>query len=104
MGPQDKNSLLLIAMIIMMLGLSIVHELQAVPISRTLDLADEDKAMFISQNNNQMVQEESNWEQEADAQFFHGRIDIQSNDYPGSGANNRHDPGSGSRTPGKSIP
>lgn len=92
MGSQQKSSLLLLALM-MIISLAFVQKLQAIPISRTLNLANQ---------KNQIVQEEKwNWNLEADEAFFHGRSDIESQDYPGSGANHSHEPGGGSKSPGK---
>lgn len=88
MGSRQKSSLLLLAMMIMIISLAFVQELQAVPLSRTLNLADQKE---------QIVQE-GKWNLEEDEVFFHGRSDIESQeDYPGSGANHSHEP----RTPGR---
>jgi len=87
MGSQQKSNLLLLALMMMIISLAFVQELQAIPISRTLSLADQKK---------EIVQEET-WNLEADNIFFHGRSDIESQDYPGSGANHSHEP----RPPGR---
>lgn len=87
MASQQKSSLLLLALMMMIISLTFVQELQAVPFSRTLNLADQKE---------QIVQEEK-WNLEEDEVFIHGRSDIESQDYPGSGANHSHEP----RTPGR---
>jgi hypothetical protein len=43
MGSQQKSNLLLLALMMMITSLAFVQELQAIPISRTLSLADQKK-------------------------------------------------------------
>ncbi|KAH9294605.1 hypothetical protein KI387_038193 [Taxus chinensis] len=72
------------------LGLSLLREITPAPVSGTLRLTEHDK--YIS--NGQMFEEEK-WEVDTDEQVFRERRDIETHDYPGSGANRGHEPGGG---------
>ncbi|XP_068657819.1 uncharacterized protein [Aristolochia californica] len=81
----------LLALLIMFMGFSHLISVRAVPISRG----------FVSENQDPSVEilEQMNDEEvmPLEEDFVHGRMEIESTDYPGSGANNRHDP----KTPGR---
>ncbi|GLJ52204.1 hypothetical protein SUGI_1110450 [Cryptomeria japonica] len=98
MESQHKSSLLILIMV-GVICLSFLHELQAVPVTRTLSLADHEHYF----SNGQMVEDEK-WWVGTDEQVIQGRSDIESLDYPPSGANHSHEPGGGSKPPIKNSP
>ncbi|XP_057826757.1 uncharacterized protein LOC131038363 isoform X2 [Cryptomeria japonica] len=65
----------------------------------TLSLADHEHYF----SNGQMVEDEK-WWVGTDEQVIQGRSDIESLDYPPSGANHSHEPGGGSKPPIKNSP
>ncbi|KAL4203171.1 hypothetical protein AMTRI_Chr01g102670 [Amborella trichopoda] len=64
---------------------------KAVPLSRSISLLEEDQPTVLETA--QQVYDGDLFEENT----IHGRILIETNDYPGSGANSRHDP----KTPGR---
>ncbi|KAA8529416.1 hypothetical protein F0562_033785 [Nyssa sinensis] len=80
------NALHLLVILLAFSHLSI--SLNAVPTSRTMHLFHESKDILTFENNQLMIEEETMEEEEVS----HGRMDLENNDYPGPGANNRHTP------------
>ncbi|XP_077224957.1 uncharacterized protein LOC143858197 [Tasmannia lanceolata] len=75
-------------LLVFLLGLSHLISLNAVPLSRSQSLFQEPQNFLISVNTQQKITNEL-WEDE----LINGRMDLEiNNDYPGIGANNRHNP------------
>ncbi|XP_042414581.1 uncharacterized protein LOC122003544 [Zingiber officinale] len=72
-----------------LLLLTFLFSLDAVPLSRTLSLSNQDAAA-ITKVANQMTNQQM--------EVAERRMDVELHDYPGSGANSRHDP----KNPGRS--
>ncbi|KAG9458524.1 hypothetical protein H6P81_003032 [Aristolochia fimbriata] len=82
----------LLALLIIFMGFSHLVSVRAVPASRSFVLLGNRDPL--GEILDQMSTEEAMLLEE---DFVRGRMDIESTDYPGSGANNRHDP----KTPGR---
>ncbi|KAA8518348.1 hypothetical protein F0562_015769 [Nyssa sinensis] len=82
-------------LLVLFLFLSFVLSTAAVPTSRSLKSIEEDPTAqdFLAQGVMDMKTDGELLER----QFIEGRMDLESNDYPGTGANNHHDP----KTPGR---
>ncbi|XP_054802365.1 uncharacterized protein LOC129306059 [Prosopis cineraria] len=84
-------------LVIILLGFSFAVSSVAVPASRSLRSNGEEFSRLSTQatpaqglrNGEEMI--------EMGEEVIEGRMDLESTDYPGTGANNRHDP----RTPGR---
>ncbi|GLJ52205.1 hypothetical protein SUGI_1110480 [Cryptomeria japonica] len=87
MGFQESHYALLHLLMVVIFGLTFLHESQATSISRTLGLTEYIKDI----DKNQMFEEK--WEVETYEQVLHGRSDIEREDYPDSGANHSHEQG-----------
>ncbi|XP_016442365.1 uncharacterized protein LOC107767789 [Nicotiana tabacum] len=80
-----NNALLLL---IALLAISNIFSFNAAPISRNTRLfLHENQELPPPAYTNQMMKLEA-----MEEEFINGRMDLESHDYPGSGANNRHTP------------
>ncbi|KAJ8763136.1 hypothetical protein K2173_025521 [Erythroxylum novogranatense] len=87
-----KGSFRLGLLLLLFLGFCLVlSSTLAVPTSRSLKSSAEEKASAVQDF---LVQDEIFGMEE---RYVEGRMDLESTDYPGTGANNHHDP----RTPGR---
>ncbi|KAK1291720.1 hypothetical protein QJS10_CPB17g01545 [Acorus calamus] len=86
---------LLLHFFMLFLVMSLLLPLHAIPLSRSLTLMNQDMSSL------EMIEQEDGGRGGGGAleveELGHGRMDLERNDYPGSGANNRHDP----RNPGR---
>ncbi|KAG6750829.1 hypothetical protein POTOM_045344 [Populus tomentosa] len=78
-------------LLVLLLALSFVLSSLAVPATRSLKSNDEipSEDAVISTGGEMLI--------DAGEGYIEGRMDLESTDYPGTGANNHHDP----KTPGK---
>ncbi|KAL6009125.1 hypothetical protein ACLOJK_022352 [Asimina triloba] len=84
MGKRSLHLLLIL------LAISHLISLNAIPLTRTQILFLEPKDTAFSATSQQMITvAEEVWN---DEELLEGRMDLEKNDYPGSGANNRHTP------------
>ncbi|XVF54326.1 hypothetical protein PTKIN_Ptkin05aG0172200 [Pterospermum kingtungense] len=74
-------------LLVVLLGLSHIICLNAVPVTRTESLMHGLQLHQVAENGLLVTAEKS-----SEAQIIEGRMDVELNDYPGSGANNRHTP------------
>ncbi|WOL14730.1 hypothetical protein Cni_G23511 [Canna indica] len=86
---MDQKKLPLNHLFLLLLLLSCLLSLDAAPLSRSLALMKNQDGAASKVINTEIVVEEGG--------FVNGRMSIELNDYPGSGANSRHDP----KNPGK---
>ncbi|XWS37341.1 hypothetical protein CRYUN_Cryun19dG0034500 [Craigia yunnanensis] len=77
----------LFRLLLVLLGLSHIICLNAVPVTRIGSLMHGPQVHQVSENIHLVTAEES-----SESQIIKGRMDVELNDYPGSGANNRHTP------------
>ncbi|KAK6249984.1 hypothetical protein QUC31_007462 [Theobroma cacao] len=77
----------LFRMIVVLLGLYHIVCLNAVPITRIGSLTHGAQVHQVPENTHLVAAEKS-----SEAQIIKGRMVVELNDYPGSGANNRHTP------------
>ncbi|KAJ4841133.1 hypothetical protein Tsubulata_007652 [Turnera subulata] len=91
----------LVGLLVLFLAFSCVLSSLAVPTTRSLKLSSEENPSSQVQDvMSQDVMELSLGEEildDATEGYIEGRMDLESTDYPGTGANNHHDP----RTPGR---
>ncbi|XP_058077334.1 uncharacterized protein LOC131225759 [Magnolia sinica] len=81
-------------LLVILLGFSHLIALNATPLTRTQKMLQDPQGLVASGNSQKTTTEEAYaWEHE---DMINGRMDLESQDYPGSGANNRHTP----RSPG----
>ncbi|XWS60529.1 hypothetical protein CRYUN_Cryun07bG0043700 [Craigia yunnanensis] len=77
----------LFRLLVVLLGLSHIICLNAVPVTRIGSLIHGPQAHQVPENTHLVTAEKS-----SEAQIIQGRMVVELNDYPGSGANNRHTP------------
>ncbi|XP_010257658.1 PREDICTED: uncharacterized protein LOC104597668 [Nelumbo nucifera] len=77
-------------LLVILLSFSHLISLNAVPITRTRNLLSDTRVLLPADSENTHLQAstEEVWEEE----LANGRMGLELNDYPGSGANNRHTP------------
>ncbi|KAB2631658.1 hypothetical protein D8674_009177 [Pyrus ussuriensis x Pyrus communis] len=84
-------------LLVLLLVFSHVLFLSAVPATRCLKSEEEDLSVQESLGLVDLVNGEEVFDVGGGEAFIEGRVTIESEDYPGTGANSHHDP----RTPGK---
>ncbi|CAL5330647.1 unnamed protein product [Camellia sinensis] len=77
----------LLRLLVVLLCLSHLTYLNAIPITRTRNLMLESQGYGVSENTHL-----ANTEERMEEERIGRRMDVEVNDYPGSGANNRHTP------------
>ncbi|KAI9086566.1 hypothetical protein K1719_031650 [Acacia pycnantha] len=85
-------STLLFRLFVVLLGLSLLLSLQAIPITRTENLMQGPNQVHVVAENTHKITTERNLELEEPSSVVIERMDLELHDYPPSGANNRHTP------------
>ncbi|GLJ52212.1 hypothetical protein SUGI_1110560 [Cryptomeria japonica] len=86
MGRQHKNNLILTIVLLLICCLTLFHESQAVPFSRTLSLAQHKTDLA----NSQVFEEEERDEEVSNGRRNMNQVVHEIQDYAGPGANNSH--------------